>query len=82
MRRPFGSARRAPVTQRAVAFVAERQPAAEDLGRSLAELTGDPEAFARALNEGLATLADPEYLEGQRRIAPGIGDAASAFAGR
>ena len=63
-----------PVTQRAVAFVAQHKPAAEDLGRSLAELTGDPEAFARALNEGLATLADPEYLEGQRRIAPGIGD--------
>ena len=63
-----------PVTQRAVAFVAQHKPAAEDLGRSLAELTGDPEAFARALNEGLATLADAEYLEGQRRIAPGIGD--------
>jgi len=63
-----------PVTLRAVAFVAEHKPAAEDLGRSLAELTGDPEAFARALNEGLATLADPEYLEGQRRIAPGIAD--------
>jgi len=62
-----------PVTQRAVAFVSQHKPAAEDLGRSLAELTGDPEAFARALNEGLATLADPEYLEGQRRIAPGIG---------
>jgi len=63
-----------PVTERAVAFVAQHKPAAEDLGRGLAELTGDPESFARALNEGLATLADPEYLEGQRRIAPGIGE--------
>ena len=62
-----------PVTQRAVAFVAEHKPAAEALGRSLAELTGDPEAFATALSSGMATLADPEYAEGQRRIAPGIG---------
>ena len=45
----------APSPQRAVAFVAQHKPAAEELGRSLAELTGDPEAFARALNEGLAT---------------------------
>jgi 3-methyladenine DNA glycosylase AlkD len=62
-----------PVTERAVAFVAEHKPAAEELGRSLAELTGDPEAFANALRHGLDALADPEYLEGQRRIAPGIG---------
>ena len=62
-----------PVTQRAVAFVANHKPAAEELGRGLAELTGDPEAFADALSRGLAELSDPEYLEGQRRIAPGIG---------
>jgi 3-methyladenine DNA glycosylase AlkD len=62
-----------PVTQRAVAFVADHKPAAEELGRGLAELTGDPEAFADALSRGLANLSDPEYLEGQRRIAPGIG---------
>jgi 3-methyladenine DNA glycosylase AlkD len=62
-----------PVTERAVAFVAEHKPAAEALGRDLAELTSDPEAFATALVRGMATLADPEYAEGQRRIAPGIG---------
>jgi 3-methyladenine DNA glycosylase AlkD len=62
-----------PITQRAVAFVAEHKPAAEDLGRSLAELTGDPDAFADRLLRGLKKLADPEYADGQRRIAPGIG---------
>jgi 3-methyladenine DNA glycosylase AlkD len=62
-----------PVTARAVAFVAEHKPAAEELGRALAELTGDPDAFAAALRTGLEGLADPEYLEGQRRVAPGIG---------
>jgi 3-methyladenine DNA glycosylase AlkD len=62
-----------PTTERAVAFVAEHKPAAEALGRRLADLTGDPDAFADELNRGLADLADPEYLEGQRRIAPGIG---------
>ena len=61
------------VTERAVAFVAEHKPAAEELGRSLAELTGDPDGFATALRGGLERLADPEYLAGQRRIAPGIG---------
>jgi 3-methyladenine DNA glycosylase AlkD len=60
-------------SERSIAFVAEHKPAAEELGRQLAELTGDPEAFASALLAGLLDLADPEYLEGQRRVAPGIG---------
>lgn len=51
---------------------ARREPA-EALGRSLAELTNDPDAFTAALRRGLAALSDPEYLEGQRRVAPGIG---------
>jgi 3-methyladenine DNA glycosylase AlkD len=67
-RRPTSS-----VTERAVAFVAEHKPAAEELGRTLADLTGDPDAFATALSGGLAQLADPEYLEGQKRVAPSIG---------
>ena len=62
-----------PITARATAFVAERRPVAEELGRQLAEHVGDPEAFAAALREGLRGLSDPAYLEGQRRIAPGIG---------
>ena len=61
------------VTARAVAFVAERRDPAEALGTSLAELTNDPDAFAAALRRGLADLADPDYLAGQQRVAPGIG---------
>ncbi len=59
-------------TARAVAFVAERKDRAEALGRALAELTNDSDAFARTLEHGLAGLADPEYLDGQHRVAPGL----------
>ena len=62
-----------PITQRAVAFVAARKEDAEALGTSLADLVGDPDAFASALRRGLEGLADPEYAEGMRVIAPGIG---------
>ena len=62
-----------PTTQRAVAFVSARKPAAEELGTSLADLVGDPDAFATALRRGLEALADPEYLEGMRYVAHGIG---------
>jgi 3-methyladenine DNA glycosylase AlkD len=62
-----------PVTERATALVAERRPVAEALGRDLAEHVNDPAAFAVTLRDGLRGLSDPEYLEGQRRIAPGIG---------
>ena len=61
------------VTARAVAFVAERRDPAEAFGTSLAELTNEPDAFAAALRRGLADLADPDYVAGQQRIAPGIG---------
>lgn len=61
------------ITARAVAFVTAKKPEAERLGTSLAELTNDPDAFSRALAAGFAQLADPEYLEGERRIAPGLG---------
>jgi 3-methyladenine DNA glycosylase AlkD len=64
---------RSEVTERAVVFVAAHRDRAEALGTSLAELTNDPDAFARALTRGLAGLADPEYRAGQQRIAPGIG---------
>jgi 3-methyladenine DNA glycosylase AlkD len=60
-------------TARAVAFVAEHKAAAESLGTGLADHIHDPDAFAAALQEGLATLADPEYLEGQHFVAPGLG---------
>jgi 3-methyladenine DNA glycosylase AlkD len=61
------------ITARAVAFVAAKKPEAEQLGGGLAELTADPDAFSRALSRGFAKLADPEYREGSRRIAPGLG---------
>jgi 3-methyladenine DNA glycosylase AlkD len=61
------------VTARAVAFVADHKPAAEALGARLADDVNDPEAFAAVLVAGLRSLADPEYLEGQQRVAPGIG---------
>jgi 3-methyladenine DNA glycosylase AlkD len=62
-----------PITQRAVAFVAAHKEDAEALGTSLADLVGDPDEFAIALRRGLEGLADPEYAEGMRVIAPGIG---------
>jgi len=62
-----------PTTQRAVAFVAARKPEAEAIGTSLADLIGDPDAFAAALRAGFERLSDPEYGEGVQFIAPGIG---------
>ena len=69
--RPAGSASR--TTQRAVALVAERRPLAEELGRELAPLTDEPDAFAATLRDGLVNLADDDYRDGQQRVAPGIG---------
>ena len=60
-------------TARAVAFVADRRAPAEALGRSLGDLTNDPDTFTATIRAGLARLADPDYLDGQRRVAPGIG---------
>ena len=62
-----------PTTQRAVAFVADHKADAEALGVSLADLIGDPDGFALALRKGLERLADPEYQDGMRYVAPGIG---------
>lgn len=62
-----------PTTERAAAFVADHRDAAETLGAGLAELTGDPAAFTDALRTGLVALSDPGYVEGQQRVAPGIG---------
>ena len=60
-------------TARAVALVASRREPAERLGHALSELVNDPDGFAVTLRRGLTDLADPEYLDGQRRVAPGIG---------
>lgn len=60
-------------TAHAVAFVAERRPLAEALGTALADDLQDPEAFAAHLRAAFIRLADPAYLDGQHRVAPGIG---------
>lgn len=62
-----------PITERATALVADRRSNAERLGTDLATLVGDPDAFARTLATGLRDLADPVYLAGTQRVAPGIG---------
>ncbi len=55
------------------ARVADRRPEAVRLGRGAADPTADPTAVAATLREGLASLAEPEVLDGVRRVAPGIG---------
>ena len=62
-----------PTTVAARAFVADHLPAARALGRSLAGEIDEPGAFLAAARAGLARLADPAYLAGQRLVAPGIG---------
>ncbi len=47
--------------------------AATALGRKAGDLANEPGALVAILRSGLAALADPEYLAGQRMIAPGIG---------
>jgi len=64
---------RSATTERAVAFVATHREGAERLGADLAEFTNDPDGFATALSAGLRSLADPDYLADQQRVAPGIG---------
>lgn len=58
---------------RAAALVAERLPQARGLGLALAELIDDPEAFTRALTEGLEQVSDEAYAAEQERVAPGSG---------
>jgi len=68
-----GQPAKSAVTERATALVAERRPKADALGRHLASLTEDPDAFASALRAGFLELADPDYRDHQPFIAPGIG---------
>ncbi len=60
-------------TQRARALVAERKDAATTLGRDAGDLINEPALLVSCLRSGLEALADPEYLAGQRMVAPGIG---------
>jgi 3-methyladenine DNA glycosylase AlkD len=59
-------------TERGRAIVGARRADALALGRRAGELVQDPGAVAAELRAGLDGLADDEYLEGQRRVAPGI----------
>jgi 3-methyladenine DNA glycosylase AlkD len=54
-------------------FVAAHLARANELGESLADLVGDPDAFVAALRSGFAELGDPTFVAGQRLVAPGIG---------
>lgn len=72
--RPAGAERpTSAATAAARTFVAAHLPAARALGRCLADDLDDPAAFLAAARRGLAELADPAYLAGQRLVAPGIG---------
>lgn len=59
--------------EHAAAILAEREGRAAQLGTALAEQTSDAAAFAKALHDAFAELADPEYRAGQAFVAPGIG---------
>ncbi len=63
-------------TTRARAFVAAHRATAEAMGRDLAFQVDDVDGTARTLRANLGALADPVYAEGQRLVAPGIGEVA------
>ena len=63
-----------PVTAAARLFVADRVAAAASLGERLIPLLGRPDDFVAELEAGFRELADPAYLDGSRRIAPGLGE--------
>ncbi|MFN8628823.1 MAG: DNA alkylation repair protein [Chloroflexota bacterium] len=61
-------------SERSQAFVEAHLDEAVALGKRAGNEAQDPAEIAAILHEGLQALADPEYLEGQRRVAPGIGE--------
>jgi 3-methyladenine DNA glycosylase AlkD len=63
-----------PVTAAAQVFVADHLAAAAALGERLVPLVGYPDDFAAALEAGFRELADPAYIDGSRRVAPGLGE--------
>src|ERR1700741_3938828 len=70
---PWAHAPATTAGELAAAVLAQRETRATELGAALADLTGDPAAFARALHDAFAALADSEYRAGQQYVAPGIG---------
>ena len=67
------SATTGEATLRARALVAARSDLAVALGRRAGDVINEPANLVAVLRAGLEELADPEYLAGQRMIAPGIG---------
>ena len=63
-----------PVTAAARVFVADHIAAAAAVGERLIPLLGRPDDFAAELEVGFRALADPAYIEGSGRIAPGLGE--------
>jgi 3-methyladenine DNA glycosylase AlkD len=59
--------------EHAAAVLARHESRAKALGTALAEVVDDPAAFAANLASAYGELADPEYRDGQRWVAPGIG---------
>jgi hypothetical protein len=59
-------------TAQAHAFVASHREEAAALGRRLAELVQEPEAFVWTLEEGLAALVDPAYTAMTERVSPEV----------
>jgi 3-methyladenine DNA glycosylase AlkD len=57
----------------ATEIIESRRDRATALGRGLADLIPEPDAFAAALAKAFAELADSEYRAGQEYVAPGIG---------
>lgn len=68
-------ATRAPsaTTRASHAFVEAHIDAGRALGHRLADRVDDPGSFVAATRDGMAMLADPACLAGQRLVAPGIG---------
>ncbi len=64
---------RGAATLRARELVAARMDLALALGRRAGDFVNEPPNLAEMLRAGLEALADPDYLAGQRMIAPGIG---------
>jgi len=71
---PVAAPPTSPTTATAQAFVAAHLARATALGEHLATLVGQPDEFAAVLEAGFGDLADAAYIEGSRRIAPGLGE--------
>jgi 3-methyladenine DNA glycosylase AlkD len=65
---------RSPVTAAANAFVEAHRAQAKELGREIADLVNEPEAFVATLRAGMAHLVDKNYRREQSRVAPGLED--------